>query len=89
MPRCKICKKGNSMGNGGLLCDCGKIKESKMKIKVNKMPLTVTCKTCKSELELEKGDIKFKEVRIAFSTSRRTVFVCEACEYEQVLIVEG
>jgi len=22
MPRCKICKKANSMGNGGLLCNC-------------------------------------------------------------------
>jgi len=22
MPKCKICKKGNSMGNGGLLCRC-------------------------------------------------------------------
>lgn len=24
MPRCKICKQGNSIGNGGLMCNCGK-----------------------------------------------------------------
>lgn len=24
MPKCKICKKGTSMGEGGISCDCGK-----------------------------------------------------------------
>jgi hypothetical protein len=32
MPRCKICKKGNSVGNGGLKCKCKG--ESKMKIEI-------------------------------------------------------
>jgi len=30
MPRCRICKKGNSVGNGGLKCKC---KGKKMKLK--------------------------------------------------------
>jgi hypothetical protein len=32
MPRCKICNKGNSMGNGGLKCPCYILTERQNKL---------------------------------------------------------
>lgn len=33
MPRCKICKKGNSIGNGGLKCCCSlKVEVAELKL---------------------------------------------------------